>query len=411
MTAPEMMDDILARETKSETRLTRGLERRRAARGRDRSRRRHRDVARACGSRPSRLRACQQVGPEVLDVLDADREPQQGVGDVAGSAPSAGGVPGSTRRRRASGVHPEPGRCGDSVGRVRAAGRDDADHRAEAGVAHLGRRPGGRRGGGPARRRSPGRAPCARAGCAGRAAPARPPACPGSAPSRSRRPLSTSQSASSRGDDRAHQQVAVAAEVLRRRVHDDVGAERERLLAGSGWRRCCRRPPSRRPRARPRRWSRCRRSAATGWSATPATPGRRRRPGGDEAGGVLDVDQPGPDPTTRLEVGQLQHRAVVGDARRDHGRAVARPDRAPSRPRRARRRTPVPGRPPGRPSAASKACQVGLPVRPYSRSPPAMYVDAIVIGMLSGWSESCGGRPPCTTRVAGLSGSAMPVQP
>ena len=58
--------------------------------------------------------------------------------------------------------------------------------------------------------------------------------------------------------------------------------------------------------------------------------------------------------------------------------------------------------PPSRsPSASSNADQVGLPYRPYSTSPPATYVEAIVIGVFSGLSASCGGRPEVTATVAG----------
>src|SRR3954466_5565316 len=45
------------------------------------------------------------------------------------------------------------------------------------------------------------------------------------------------------------------------------------------------------------------------------------------------------------------------------------------------------------PSACSNAAQVGLPYLPYSTSPPATYVDAIVSGSFNGLSGSCGGRP------------------
>ncbi len=43
-------------------------------------------------------------------------------------------------------------------------------------------------------------------------------------------------------DDRAADDVGVAAEVLRRRVHHQVGAERRAAAAGRARRRCCRRP-------------------------------------------------------------------------------------------------------------------------------------------------------------------------
>ena len=66
-------------------------------------------------------------------------------------------------------------------------------------------------------------------------------------------------------------------------------------------------------------------------------------------------------------------------------------------------------RPPSRaPSASSNADHVGFAYRPYSRSPPATYVDAIVIGALSGWSTSRGGRPACTTTVAGERAGVSP---
>ena len=69
-------------------------------------------------------------------------------------------------------------------------------------------------------------------------------------------------------------------------------------------------------------------------------------------------------------------------------------------------------RPPSRaPSASSNADHVGFAYRPYSRSPPATYVDAIVIGAFSGWSTSRGGRPACTTTVAGERAGVSPDMP
>src|SRR3954466_7709450 len=56
------------------------------------------------------------------------------------------------------------------------------------------------------------------------------------------------------------------------------------------------------------------------------------------------------------------------------------------------------------PSACSNAAQVGLPYRPYSTSPPATYVDAIVSGSFNGLSGSCGGRPAFTPTGAGPEG-------
>ncbi len=64
------------------------------------------------------------------------------------------------------------------------------------------------------------------------------------------------------------------------------------------------------------------------------------------------------------------------------------------------------------PSASSNADQVGFAYLPYSRSPPPTYVDAIWIGPFSGWSTSWGGRPACTTTVAGeRAGVSAAMQP
>ena len=49
-------------------------------------------------------------------------------------------------------------------------------------------------------------------------------------------------------DDRAADHIAVAVEILGRRVHDEVGAERQRLLPQPARGRCCPRPPARRRR-------------------------------------------------------------------------------------------------------------------------------------------------------------------
>src|SRR5919107_3899024 len=61
----------------------------------------------------------------------------------------------------------------------------------------------------------------------------------------------------------------------------------------------------------------------------------------------------------------------------------------------------ITARPPSSaPTASSNAAQVGLPNRPYSRSPPATYVLAGVIGTFSGESDVRPGRPAATTSVS-----------
>ena len=71
--------------------------------------------------------------------------------------------------------------------------------------------------------------------------------------------------------------VGVAAEVLRRRVHDDVGADVAAATAGTASRTCCRRPRARRARARSPRPARCRRPSASGSSASRSTPSASSR--------------------------------------------------------------------------------------------------------------------------------------
>jgi hypothetical protein len=66
------------------------------------------------------------------------------------------------------------------------------------------------------------------------------------------------------------------------------------------------------------------------------------------------------------------------------------------------------------PSAASSACQPGLPSRPYSTSfpSPKWNVEAAVIGWLSGAPGVRDGRPAMTASVSGcraLSGNQVPV--
>ena len=96
---------------------------------------------------------------------------------------------------------------------------------------------------------------------------------------------------SSAHDDRAADDVGVAAAVLRGRVRDDVGAERERLLQVGRGEGVVDDEQGARRRARRRRGRRCRRCRAAGWWASRprrswSAPGgsprgpRRRRPSG-----------------------------------------------------------------------------------------------------------------------------------
>ena len=409
MTAPEMMDAILARETKAETTSRPVRNSRESTSNR---------LKLSDGSPPlsesfcrvSVRRALGQVRPEVLDVLDADREAHQvRRAPRWARAPSAGGVRGSTRRRRATWCAPRAGSTPETASAASGTGREqDRHHRAEARVAHLG----------------DGRVVSESAGELGgvRLRALHPDVQGAQAAQR--------QPRLERARDRALQ-VAPALEHLPQRV---VARSRPRpsagrcgrrgtsspsaprcrrpgsAAAGAGeWRRCCRRP-----RDAP---ASCAAAAMVGdVGELERRVGRRLQPHQrdvvvqrrDEAGGVLDVDEP------RRDRGRAPRGRRAGAACRCRRSAAPprsrrwRRGRARSRPRRDRDEN-ASARPPSRsPSAASKACQVGLPVRPYSRSPPATYVEAIVIGVLSGWSGSCGGRPACTTRVAGRSGSAMP---
>ena len=135
---------------------------------------------------------------------------------------------------------------GDALGGVGAAAQREADHPAE--VAHLlggrgvardgrgaagtapARRPGGRRAGRRRRGRSRSAGPSARRASSRRAARGSSRTAPGTAPAAFCVKRSRSASSSSSTRDEPADDVAVTAEVLRRRVHDDVGAERERLL-------------------------------------------------------------------------------------------------------------------------------------------------------------------------------------
>ena len=244
------------------------------------------------GARSELVECRRQVVPQVLDVLDADRQPDQALGDGGRLGASTGGAARrSTRRRRGWWRAPTARSAGQQVGGERALGQHHRDDRAEARVADLADGRVLAPAGGPAPGRWPGPARAARAACAGRAAPARPRTCRGSR--RSGRAASSARRRAPRRvvDERAQEHVAVPGDELGRRVHDEVGAERRAAAAAAGWRTCCRRRRRRRPRAPPRRRRRCRRPRAPGWSATPATPARRPRTAFTTAVGVGDVDQ------------------------------------------------------------------------------------------------------------------------
>ena len=92
--------------------------------------------------------------------------------------------------------------------------------------------------------------------------------------------------------------VGVAAEVLGRRVHHDVGAERERLLQVRRGERVVDDAPRARARGRSRRPRRCRRSPAAGWSASRPRPcGSSSRQAASSAARSVEVD--GVDGTAR----------------------------------------------------------------------------------------------------------------
>ena len=194
-------------------------------------------------------RAGGEVGPQVLDVLDADRQPHSDSGTAAASR----GVPAAPLQRRldaaeARRVHPQPGAAASALRRLGAARQLDGDDRAEA--AHL-------RGA----RSCPGS--CGRDGCrtrhrrvaasrrASSAAFARARSTrrcrvrsprrasqastgPGIAPCTVRCRCSRSASAVVGGDGRAEDDVGVAGRGTCHRVHDDVGAVVERPLHAGG---------------------------------------------------------------------------------------------------------------------------------------------------------------------------------
>ncbi len=223
--------------------------------------------------------AVAQVVPEVVDVLDADREPHQALGDGGRlGLPAAAALEGRLDPAQRGGVHPQPGLAHQQVGGQRALGEHDRDDAAEAGVADLADRrvlaePAHQLLGvglGPLDAQVQGAHPAQRQ--------------PGleGAGRRAEQVAAALEHAVELvvvGDDRPHQHVAVPGEVLGRRVHDDVGAQRQRLLEQRRGEGVVDDDVGARPRGRRRRSSRCRRPPAPGWSATPARPARRpRRP-------------------------------------------------------------------------------------------------------------------------------------
>src|SRR6478609_9649200 len=79
-----------------------------------------------------------EVVPEVLDVLDADGEPDQPVGDGGGlGLPAAAALEARLDAAERGGVDPEARLAAEEVGGHLALGEHDADDRAEPGVAHL----------------------------------------------------------------------------------------------------------------------------------------------------------------------------------------------------------------------------------------------------------------------------------
>ena len=158
------------------------------------------------------------------------------------------------------------------------------------------------------------------------------------------------------GDHRAHEHVAVAGEVLRRRVHDQVDVElQRRLQQGSGEGVVDDDVGAGLVRGR-RGSSRCPRPPGPGWSATPARPGPRPSQAATTASVSVMSTSSVAQPAAGLEVGQLQHGAVVGVPGRDHLGAAGRPGPAPSRRR------------PGRTRSAGSARPRGRRARPRTRS-------------------------------------------
>ena len=298
----------------------------------------------------SRVRsAWLEVGPEVLDVLDADREPQQ-VRRRADRGVDRRAAPGAR-----SATRPRPGWSRGVISRTRCAHRarrrsappatSKRDHRAEAGVQPAPRaRARGRRAGRgsapgvtagarpaarPARARWPAPAPAARQ----RAQPAQRQVGLERAGHRAgeRRAARAARSASSasRGHQHAHEQVGVPGQVLGRRVHDDVGAEFERAHARAACENVASTPTSA-PAA-------CAAAISAGRSGTAeqrvgrpsrARAGRAPSQRGQHGVGVGDVDRPHRHPA-QLAAARRRSRSPRRSSRR-RGTTATVPDGRPS---------------------------------------------------------------------------------
>ena len=122
-----------------------------------------------------RLERLLEVVPEVVDVLDADRQPDQARRGWSRARSSSGGAARtSTRRRRGWWRAPRAGLAGEQVGGHRALRQHDRDDAAEPGVADLGDRRVLAEAAGQLLGVGLGALDAAGAGCAGRAARARP---------------------------------------------------------------------------------------------------------------------------------------------------------------------------------------------------------------------------------------------
>ena len=343
---------------------------------------------------PSR-RGRLEVGPEVVDVLDADGHPHQRVGDRGGlglpaAAPLERRLHAAERRR----VHPQPGASG-SAGRRPARPRRARRRRC---------------------RRSPGSGPPRWPGARASRRPA--PVALAWARStrrwRVRRPRSASHASNGPGD-RAEQVAAALQDVVQLvvagddRAHHHVAVAGEVLASPSG-RRCRRQSSS-------GRWSSgvakvlsttteapasCAAAAIVGMSAISSAgfvgDSSQTSAASSHASTTASVSvmstSSALQPAAGLEVGQLHHAAVVGVPGRDHLRALADQVEHRARPRPARTRRPARARPRARRARPRRPSRSGWRSGRTRRSPPATYVDAIVIGAFSGASGSRpDGRP------------------
>ena len=283
-------------------------------------------------------------------------------------------------------MDPQPGRRAATASAAATSPCQlDADHRAEPRVVHPWRPPGAPPAGRPARPRWPGPAPPAGAASAGRAARATPRTRPGTAPCALRNSTRRSATSGVARDRHAEQQVGVPGQVLRRAVHDDVGARSPAVAAGSASRTCCR-PPSSTPAARRarRRARRGRPACSIGFVGRlgPAQVGALQGVG--RRGGVGEVDLPHRQPTPRLQASQQGERAVVGvrrrrpPCRRRGTRSTHRGDRRhPGGERRGHAALEA-RRPPSRTSPTS-GCRSGRsrPRRPRGRSRPSRSAGSV----------------------------------